>query len=197
MPGTQTGAIPFTVYQVVGSSDALPQQRRMPEEASNTFKVGTPVVLASGYITDSGAISSGTPALVGFSSEFAHNLASSGVAPAGGSGTTYGSVQNQASAVNVPIGAPMADGNCGVFIANNETIMTGKTNDAHTLAVTDPGSTFGITKDSASGFWFIDTTITSPASGAVAECLQLVDPVGTVGGRISFRIISAAQALGL
>lgn len=197
MAGTQTGAIPFTVFQVVGSSDALPQQRRMPEEASNTFKVGTPVVLASGYITDSSAISSGTPALVGFSSEFAHNLASSGVAPAGGSGTTYGSVQNQASAVNVPLGAPMSDGNCGVYIANDETIMVGKTDDAHTLAVTDVGSTFGLTKDSASGFWFIDTTITVVGSGAVALGLQMVDPVGTVGGRLSFRIIDAARALGL
>lgn len=197
MAGTQTGAIPFTIFQVVGSSDALPQQRRMPEGASKTFSVGVPVVLSSGYIQESGAISTGTPAIVGFSSQYASNLTSAGVAPFGGSGTTYGKVQNQANAVNVPIGAPMADGNCGVYIANDETIMQGKTDDAHALAVTDVGSTFGLTKDTGSTFWFVDATITVVGSGAVLECLQLIDPVGTVGGRISFRVIGAAQGLGL
>jgi hypothetical protein len=197
MAGTQTGAIPITIFQVVGSANALPQQRRMPEGASKTFHIGVPVVLSSGYIQESGAITTATPAIIGFSSEAAHNLTSAGVAPIGGSGTTYGSVQNQTGAVNVPLGAPMADGNCGVFIANNETIMVGKTDDACTLAATQVGSQMGLTKDSGSGQWFVDSQIASGATGAVVEVLQLVDAVGTVGGRVSFRVILSAQGLGL
>ncbi len=197
MAGTNTSAIPITIYQVVGSSDALPQQRRMPEAASKTFHVGVPLVLSSGYLQESGAISTATPAIVGISSEAAHNLASAGVAPLGGSGTTYGSVPNQTSAVNVPMGAPMADGNVGTYIANNETIFQGVTDTAHTLAVTDVGSIFGLTKDTGTGQWFVDTTITATASGACVEALQLIDAVGVAGGKLSFRVLSAAQGLGL
>lgn len=197
MAGTQAKSIPFTIYQIVGSSDAAPQQRRMPEAASKTFHVGVPVVLSAGYIQESGAISSGTPAIIGMSSEPAHNLASAGVAPQGGSGVTYGSVQNQTSAVNVPIGAPMADGLCGVYIANNTTIFQGVTDDACTLAVTNVGVIYGLTKDTGTGQWFVDTTITSTGSGACVEVLQLIDAVGVVGGKVSFRVLDAAQGLGL
>ncbi len=197
MAGTQASAIPFTIFQVVGSSDALPQQRRMGEGASKTFHVGVPLVLSSGFLQESGAISSATPAIIGMSSEFAHNLATAGTAPFGGSGVTYGSVPNQSSAVNVPIGAPMADGNCGVYIANNTTIFQGKTDDACTLAATNVGVIYGLTKDTGTGQWFVDTTITTTGGGACVEVLQLIDAVGTVGGRVSFRVLDAAQGLGL
>lgn len=197
MAGTQTGAIPFTVWQVIGSSDANPLGRRLYEGASKTFKFGVPLILSSGYLQESGAITGATPAIVGFSQQPGSNLASAGVAPLGGSGTTFGSVQNQASAVNIPIGAPMADGLCGVWIAGNTTYFQGISDDAHTVAVTDVGATFGLTKDSGSGQWFIDTTITATGSGAVLECVGLVDAVGTVGGKLAVRMTNAAQALGL
>lgn len=192
----QTGAVPITIWQLLGSTAALPQQKRLPEGASKTFKVGVPVVLTTGAIAESGVIT-GAATIVGFSSEPAHNLTTLGTAPIGGSGTTFGSVPNQSSAVNVPIGAPMADGNCGVYIASNETIFQGKTASNYTITGATRGAIFGLTKDSGTAQWFVDTDITAANSGAILEVVDLVDPVGTVGGQVAFRVTNVSQAFNL
>jgi hypothetical protein len=239
MPGTNTAAIPFTVWQVVGSSDALPLTKRMPQKASLTIKRNTPVVVSSGYIIERTAISSTAGVIAGVCDQFGDNLASDGVASIGGSSViertaisstagviagvcdqfgdnlasdgvasiggssvTFGSVPNQSAAVNIPIGAPPNDGLIGVLIACDTTIFQGVTDAAHTTAATDIGSTFGITKDSTTGYWFIDTTITATASGACVIITDFVDPVGvgafgvgTTGGRLAFKFIKAYQQI--
>jgi hypothetical protein len=163
---------------------------------------GVPVALASGYIQESGTISSTGNTIAGISQQAGDNLASAGAAPVGGSGLTYGKVPNQTSAVNIPIGAPMADGNTGVFIACDNTIFQGVTDGAHTNAVTDVGSIFGLTKDSTTGNWFVDTTITTAGGGACAEVTELIDAagigafgVGTTGGRVAFKIARVNQQM--
>lgn len=202
MPGTQASAIPITVYKVKGSSDSLPETQRLPQKASLTIKRGTPVVLSSGYLIERTAVDGTTKVIAGITDQPGDNLASDGTAPVGGSGVTYGSVPNQSSAKNIPIGAPMADGLMGCVIAGDDTIFVAATDDAHTTAVTDLGTIYGLTKDSASGNWFVDTTITAAASGACVEVTDLVDPAGvglngvsSLGGRVGFRFTHAYQQM--
>jgi hypothetical protein len=203
MPGTNTAAIPFTVYKVIGGAgNALPLLRRLPEAASKTFNYGVPVVSAAGYIQESATISSSSVAIAGVSQQAGDNLATAGTAPVGGSSTTYGSVPNQVSAVNIPMGAPMVDGNCGVLLAADSTIFVGVVDAAHTTTATDLGSIFGLTKDSTTNNWFVDTTISAASSGACVEVTDFVDPVGTglngnttttTGGRVGFRFTHTFQ----
>ena len=195
MPGTQTAPIPIVIWKVIQASDQLPHVQRLPEKAALVVKRGTPVVLSSGYAIERGAISSVATAIVaGITDEFSHNLAADGTAPVGGSGLTYGSVQNQPAAVNIPMGAPMADGNLGTIIASDENIFRAKTDSAHTTVAADLGSIFGLTKDATSGLWFIDTTIVTAATGSLVEITEIIE-LGVVGGQLAFRFARASQQL--
>jgi len=204
MAGTNTSAIPFGIWKVIGSSDALPLTQRLPQNTSQTFNAGTPVSLSSGYIQATGTVNSTTVVIAGIAQQPGDNLSSAGVAPIGGSKVTFGSVPNQTAAVNIPIGAPMADGNTGVYVANNNTIFYGVVDGAHTTAAADIGSIYGLTKDGTTSNWFVDTTITTAGGGACVEVLEFVDPVGTgfqgsttttTGGRVAFRFTMAYQQL--
>src|SRR5262245_6889629 len=195
MPGTQTAPIPIVIWKVIQASDQLPHVQRLPEKAALTVKRGTPVVLSGGFLIERGAISSVATAIVaGITDEFAHNLATDGTAPLGGSGLTYGSVQNQPAAVNIPMGAPMADGNLGCIIASDENIFQAKCDSAHTVAAADLGTIVGLTKDATTGLWFIDTTIITAATGSLVEIVELIEP-GVIGGRMAFRFARASQQL--
>jgi len=195
MAGTQTAPIPFVIYKVIQASDQLPYVERLPEKAALTVKRGTPVVLSGGFLIERGAISSVATAIVaGVTDEDGHNLASDGTAPVGGSGLTFGSVQNQPAAKNIPIGAPMADGTLGTVVASDENIFVGKTDAAHTVAATDLGTVVGITKDATSGLWFVDTTIVTLATGGVVEIVEPIE-LGVVGGKVAFKFIRPSQQL--
>ena len=191
MPGTQAGAIPITVRRLMNVNAVTPPSDRYLEDVTQTFKRGVPVCLVLGLIQESGTIDGVDDTIAGFSDEFGHNLTVAGTAQ----NLTYGNVQNQPSAVLIPVGAPLSDGRVQVNIASNLVHFIGKTDDAHALAVADIGSLFGLTKDVASGQWFVDTTITTSAGGGLVEVTHLVDPVGTVGGRVEFRITDVYQQL--
>ena len=195
MPGTQTTAIPIRVFRVEGSSDALPQTYRMAQAATQTFNLGTPLSVVAGFLQATAAIASTATQIAWISDQFGDNLATAGTAPVGGSGLKYGSVQNQPAAMNIPIGAPMADGAAGILVANNLTIFQAKTDAAHTLVATDVLSIFGLTKDATTGNWFVDTTIITAATGACALVTNLIDPIGTVGGKVAFKITQPYQQI--
>jgi|SRR5215831_4220349 len=195
LAGTNTTASPVQVYQVLNATHALPYILRLPEKASITVNAGTPVVVSSGYLIERTAISTNTSVIAGITMEAGHNLSADGAAPVGGSGLSYGSVPNQPSAKNIPIGAPMADGNLGIYVACDETIFVASTDTAHTLAATDLMSTWGFTKDSTTKNWFVDSTITTQATGGCCEIIGLVDPIGTAGGRVAFKFVKAFQQL--
>jgi hypothetical protein len=204
MAGTNTAAIPFTVWKVIGSSDALPLVRRLPQAATQTFNYGTPVSLVSGYLQATATITGTSIVIAGISQQAGDSIGTAGVAPVGGASLTYGSVPNQTSAVNIPMGAPMVDGNTGTLLASNTTWFVGCVDAAHTTAAADIGTIYGLTKDTTTNNWFVDTTITSAASGACVEVMEFVDPVGTglngsttttTGGRVAFRVTAAYQQL--
>src|SRR5260221_9072074 len=108
--------------------------RRIIEEATQTFKQGTVVALASGdggVIAWAGTIVSGlVGSPIGISYEAASNLSSTGLnaptanAPYGGFGSTltFGSVPNETSAKNIAHGAPFNDGRLGFFVGNTDVV---------------------------------------------------------------------------
>ena len=192
MAGTQANSEPIVPYKLLQVNAVQAPMMRISEKASNTQKQGCACVVdGTGYLLERTAIDDGTKLLAGFTSEAAHNLASSGV----GVPLTYGSVQNQTGAKNIPIGAPLADGMLGMYVANNQIWFKGKTDDACTLAQANVGVVYGLTKGS-NGFWFVDTTITVVASGACVEVVELIDAIGTVGGHVAFRVMGVRQQFG-
>lgn len=188
---TNANSIPIYPYKLLAVNAATAPMMRIAEVASNTQKQGCPCYVSSGYAAERTVINDGTDQIAGFTSEAAHNLSSSGVA----STLTYGSVQNQPSAVNIPIGAPLSDGKLGFYTANDSVLFIGVVDDAATLAQSMVGTVYGLTKGS-NGFWFVDTSITAVASGACVKVEELVDAIGTVAGKVAFRVMAVRQQFG-
>lgn len=193
-------AVPIKVWKVLGAGDAQPQIRRLPEDDAETFKEGTPVMVDRttnvGYLIANPAITSiATAVIAGFSLEAGSNLTTRGVPKT----LTYGSVPNQASAVIIPIGAPLNDGKCGVALALDTTLFKGRLKNGqgsdHTLVVTDLLAKFGLTIDT-NGYWMVDSSKSTAAGGACVEIVEFIDPVGTVSGLVAFRVTTAAQQFG-
>jgi hypothetical protein len=187
------------VWRVNNATHALPQILRMPEAAALNVNAGTPVYIGAapnaGMLVERTAITAAGAPIAGFTTEFGHNLTASGTAPVGGSGLYYGSVPNQVNARNVPLGAPMADGRLGINVATDQTEFVGATDAAHVVNNTDLGAIFGLTKDAVTRNWYIDSTISTTAAGACVQITSLVDPIGSLGGRLAFRVLRANQQL--
>lgn len=170
-----------------------------PEAAGQTFLLGTPVQLTAGNVAawDGATVTAG---ILGIALEDAHNLGSAGLGfpgpftPVGfpGTGTTFGSVQNQPSAVNIPEGAPFVIGGVVYAQADDNTVFRGQT-DNNTGAATTPtkanvGTFYGLTKD-ANNHWYVDFGKTTVGTNT---CVQMVDldPIdGSIANaRILFKI---------
>lgn len=191
--GTQPSAIPITPFTLLNTPALSPPIRRIAEKASNTQLIGCACYVdATGYVLERTAIDDGTKVLAGFTVEFAHNLSSSGVA----SPLTYGSVQLQSGAKNIPMGAPLSDGSLGFYVVNDNVLFKAKTDAAHTLVQADIGTIVSLTKDGTCNYWFIDTTNLTVSQGAGFEIVQLIDPIGTVGGLVAFRVMEVRQQFG-
>ena len=197
---TVNKAIPITVGKVVGSSDAHPEQRRLLEDAGETFKIGTPVQVqaSDGMVIENPAITDAASAVIaGFAQEPGANLTTEGTPKT----LTYGSVQNQSSAVLIPVGAPLNDGRVGVNIARDTTQFKGSIDvsgaGSDLIAAADLGLIFGLTKDAGNGFWYVDKTKTATGTGACVEIMELLDAVGTQWGKVLFRVTKAAQQMGI
>lgn len=180
--------------------------RRIIEDATQTFKLGTPVAMAAadgGVIAWGGATVSGAVgSVVGISYEAASNLASTGLgAPAPnqpvtglGASITFGSVPNEASAKNIPHGAPLNDGRVGLILAAfADTVFSATlgttnapTNWSDALLSTNPLA--GLTIDTGGNFWFVDLAKTNLVR-IVGRDLR--DPIGT-GNRVLFQFIASA-----
>ena len=143
---------------------------RLIEESAQTFKLGTVLALAAdgGVIAWAGATVSGAlGSPIGISYEAASNLATTGKGAPNpqqpvvglGAALTFGSVQNESAAVNIPHGAPLNDGRVGFFTANPDNVYSatlGNAGSPATPANTDVGATYGLTIDSGSNFWYVD-----------------------------------------
>lgn len=150
------------IHAVRTISGNQPAMRRLLEGATQTFKAGTPVTYDPTATTGGLKVWGGsdvTDNILGFSAEAASNLTTLGVAKT----LTFGSVPNQSSAVNIPRGAPLNDGACGVELASLDTVFYGQlgkptataASDEYTNAVTTVGKTYGLTLDT-DGHWMVD-----------------------------------------
>lgn len=170
--------------------------RNDQEAATQSFLQGTPVQLSGGYLQACATINSAATALIaGISTVPGASLSSSGVPKT--QNLTY-SVPNQPSAVITPLGAPPNDGTSQYLAADQVQTFVGTLGNSGTaanatLAVTMRGSIFGLTKDAGNNFWYVDQNITTAAGGACVEIVELIDAVGTLNGRVEFKILAAAQ----
>lgn len=189
---TQALSEPIVPYKLLVVNAVQAPMMRLAEKAADTQLIGTPCVVDNtGYVLERAVINDGTDLIAGFTSEAAHDLASSGVPKT----LNYGAVQNQPLAVNTPVGAPLSDGKLGFYTAVDQVWFKAKVDDAHALAQADVGAIYGLTKGS-NNFWFVDTSITVVANGACVEVVELLDAIGTVGGHVAFKVMSVRQQFG-
>lgn len=200
MAASTNVAAPIWPLKVLIGGTAQAVQRRLPELAAQTFQMGVPVQIqaASGYIQECAAMTSVATAIIaGFSTEPANNLITSGVAK---TLTQQGNPPFQSGAVFIPVGAWPNDGTMGLHQAVDSTVFVGVVGNssnsvASTIAQTDLGSIFGLTKDAGNNFWYVDHFITTATTGAVIQITDLLDPVGTLNGRVGFKVLHAACQL--
>ena len=167
------------IHSVQTVSGNQARVRRIVEEATQTFKQGTPVELA----TDGGvAVWDGTTVafgIAGFCLSAASNLTTLGVAKT----LSFGSVPNEASAVNIPRGAPLNDGRVDFETSSQDTIFRAQVGPAQSLTVANVGKEYGMTLDS-DGHWYVDLTKTTVPTNTVCTIVKL-DPVDQGGYPLS------------
>jgi hypothetical protein len=175
------------IHAIRTVSGNQPVMDRLPEEATQTFLDGVPVQIAvDGGVKewDGSTLAAG---IAGFSREAASGLATVNVPKT----QSFGSVPNQALAVNITRGAPLNDGKVGLEAAAADSIFLGQINPAgQTLSIADVGVNYGMTKDS-DGHWYVDKTKT--AGNAVVKIVAL-DDRDTIRG-VQFVVLSAAAQL--
>lgn len=170
------------------TSDTQPRIRRMPEKAAGTFLMGVPVQfdpVAAGIKEWDGTTV--TQGIAGISKEPASNLTATGVKQF--QVLTNSPVPYQPLAQAIVRGAPYNDGLIGFEEAVQSTIFFGQVGPAQTVAATDLGLQYGMSKDS-DGHWFVDKTKTGGAN-AVVQIVKL-DPIDTVRG-VQFTFLPATQ----
>jgi hypothetical protein len=191
-----------------GNQDAI---QNYLEAASQTFKAGTPVELngSGNVIPWDGTTIADIILGVALVQAFNYATAGAGASPIFGSigfpgGTpTFGTVQNQPSAVNLLHGSPFANGLTIVAIANQDTIFEAQT-DASSGGTYNPttaliGTQLGLTAD-ANGYWYVDLAKATPGTNTVlvVESLNPLDLVvgsATVGqnnARVRFKFLASA-----
>lgn len=183
---------PCKPYRTIAGGSGVPQQMRLAEDATQTYKEGVPLMFVSGVLQE--CAFSSADIVVGFSAERGHNLTTADTAEAGYS---EGTARNQASSRIIPPGAWMKDGKCGVFIADENTIFSIalKATQTFSNALLVAGTLYGITKDSTSGFWYLDTADTS-GNNAVLELIGMdpSSPNTSAGGcRVLVRVAAAKR----
>lgn len=75
-----------------------------------------------------------------------------------------------------------------------EGVLSNASTGTHTSAQTDQGLTFAIDTDTSTKAWALDFSNTTNPSALV---IALVDPIGTVDGRVRFVVVDDATAYGV
>jgi hypothetical protein len=164
----------------------MPEIMRLAENNNSVALEGVPIAITSGYVDESATIDGNNNLFLGFSTEYGKNRATDGTAEV----AHYGSVRNQANAVNIAVGTPMDDGNMGVILAGPTVRFMGALETNNNVAQAQVGATAGLTKDS-NNYWYIDPAKNNQASGGCIVITSLVDAIGTAAGKLEFSVIQA------
>lgn len=137
----------------------------LPKAAATSFKGGAPVIGSSGLAVEAGA----DPAENTILGVAEHDMATTG----------YGSTD------------------CFMAKIDNGDMWQGSVDDSGAFgtgisAVAQRGTRYGIAKDATSALWYIDIADTTNVRVRVEE---LIDPVGTVQGRVAFTWLQLDNAL--
>ena len=179
------------IIQVLEKAGTTPFTVSNNEAAGQTFLSGTPVQLnASGFVQawDGATVAAG---ILGISESFGLNLGSAGagapVPPFGGitgniAIATYGNVPGQPNGVNIAIGTPVSDGRTLYMTPNQDSIfsasfdnLTGALAADWTPVQSDIGKSYGLTKSTGDGTWYVDKSKTG--GSAVVQIVAL--PLGS------------------
>lgn len=204
MPASVSKATPIIPRQVQESGTAVAMMVAIFEKAAQVFNQATPVQIdvagATGFIIACPAMTDvATSIIAGFSTQPGSNLTTSGV---GKTLTTGFAVPNQTLAIVIPVGAPWngSDGLSYFVQADDDVVFQGtlgnsSDNTLALLAQAQIGVIYGLTKDAGNNFWYVDQFKTTAAAGACVEIVELIDPIGTLNGRVAFKVTKAAQQL--
>lgn len=202
---------PIRVVQTVSGNTAQTDAKR--EKAGQTFLEGVPVMLNAGVIQewDANVVepATSTAGIAGIARQPGSNLGSDGKGAPGpftgvgapAASPTFGSVLNQANAVNFTPGAPFVDGRTVFELANQDTIFEATFDSANgntanaTTAETDVGKHFGLTKDTT-GHWYVDRQKVTQGTNTVLVIEKLNPLDGPLqNGRVWFKFESGIQQL--
>lgn len=160
-----------------------PEIARVAEEIAQVFLLGTPVMVAAdGGIQawDGETVVNG---IAGISKVAASNLNGTGVAKL----LTFGSVPNEALAVNIARGAPFNDGRVDFETSVADTVFYGQVGPAQATLATDVSKQYGMTQD-ADGHWYVDKN--KSGNQAVVQIVEL-DYNDTARG-VHFKFLASA-----
>lgn len=162
-------ALPINQVKTLGASTG-PQVANPREDAAETFKAGTIVALngSGDLIAWAGANPAGVAVLCGVSIVAGSNLTTAGTAQA----LTFGSVVNQSSAVNIPVGAPPNDGHCEIYTGSPNNVFRatfGNNGSTATPAQSDIGKHYGLSLDTGNNYWYVDKNKTTVATDTAVQ----------------------------
>lgn len=197
------------IAQVQEKANTTPFTYANPEAAGQIFAWGTPVQLnANGYTQawDGTTINNTGTGILGVAESFGLNL---GVAGAGSpvppfgqiTGNvaiqTWGNVPNQPLGVNIALGTPTSDGRTLYMSPHGATIFQAMfDNSAGAVAAdwtpsqADIGKQYGLTKDSAGPYWYVDKGKTG--ASAVLTIVGIGPDGFVLNGRVLFQFLSTA-----
>jgi hypothetical protein len=186
---------PITVVQTIsGNTENTGSEN---EGASQTFLAGTPVTLSGGNVIAWSGTGPTTAVLAGAGLGAPGPFTGVGFP---GTGTTFGSVPNEASAVNIPRGAPFVLGDILFQKAIDDTIfeaMFDNSNLGTAVGATPTkaliGTIAGLTADlSAPIYWYVDGFKTTSGTNAAVEIVDLNKIDGAIpNGRVQFKFLRA------
>lgn len=206
MPANLTDHLIMQAVKTISGNTPLTDAQN--EKAGRTFLEGVPVMLSSGVIQEwdaNVAQASPTVGIIGISKQPGANLGSDGAGapslPFGsvgfpGTSTTFGSVQYETSAKNIPMGAPFSDGRTIYEVAVEDTIFLGQFDNAagavsadYTPTAADIGKQYGLTKD-ATGHWYVDKNKSTVGTNTVVFIVGLDPSTGSiVNGNVLFKFL--------
>jgi len=199
------------ILQVQEKAGTTPWTEALPEAAGQNFMWGTPVMLnVQKFVTawDGSNVGPAPGGILGISESPGWNLPTAGagapVPPFGqitGSMSiqTFGIVPNQPGGVNIAIGAPAQDGRTLFMPAREATVFEAMFDSSNTGATTpadftpvqsDIGVAYGLTKDSAGPFWYVDKFKTGAA--AAIQVVAIGRNGSVLNGLVKFVFLSTA-----
>ena len=164
------------IHSVQTISGNQARVRRIAEEATQNFLQGTPVMIAADGGVEAWNGTTIAFGIAGFSLSAGSSLTTTGVPKT----LSFGTVPNEASAVNIPRGAPLNDGRVDFETASIDTIFHGDVGPSQTALASDVGVEYGMTLDTGDNHWYVDKTKTTVGTNTVVTVVALAPE--SIGG---------------